>query len=222
MDEEYWHQKWQERDIGFNQSLPNKLMQRYFSTLQLAPGSRVLVPLCGQSIDMLWLASQGYQVIGVEISSIACSAFFIENKIPVKIKEIDNFTLYSSEKITLFSGDFFKLDNEILGEIDGVYDRAALIALPDNIRKSYARHLTQLMVPDTKMLLITTSYDQNEMQGPPFSVEEREIRALYETHFEIKTLYRKQFDVPPHLKRKGLLQATENVYVLVRQNGFQE
>jgi thiopurine S-methyltransferase len=216
MDKEYWHHKWQAREIGFNQSIPNKLMQRYFSTLQLAPGSRVFVPLCGQSIDMLWLASQGYQVVGVELSSIACSAFFNEHKIPVKIREIDGFILYISEDVTLFSGDFFKLNNEILGEINAVYDRAALIALPENTRKSYARHLTQLMVSGTTMLLITTTYNQNEMQGPPFSVDEQEIRALYGAHFAINPLYRKQFDVPPHLQSKGLLQATENAFLLVR------
>ena len=215
MDKEYWHQKWQSKEIGFNQLQPNKLMQRYFSSLQLTPGCRVFVPLCGQSIDMLWLAGQGYQVIGVEISQVACSTFFKENKIPVKITELNDFILYSSDEITIFCGDFFKLDRTILDKIDAVYDRAALIALPINTRKPYSEHLIELMRPAAAMFLITTMYDQTEIQGPPFSVNESEITALYSTHFKINQLYSKQLEVlPVHLKAKGLLQATEQVYLL--------
>ncbi|MCX7116434.1 MAG: thiopurine S-methyltransferase [Legionellales bacterium] len=218
MDKEYWHRKWQSREIGFNQLQPNKLMQRYFSSLKLTPGCRVFVPLCGQSIDMLWLAGQGYQVVGVELSQIACSAFFKENKIQVKITEINDFTLYSSGEITIFSGDFFKLNQAVLDKIDAVYDRAALIALPMDVRKSYSEYLIELMTPATAMFLITTVYNQNEMQGPPFSVDENEIKALYSAHFDIQQLYSKQAEMPAHLQAKGLLQATEQVYSLVRQN----
>ena len=214
MDKEYWHRKWQSKEIGFNQLQPNKLMQRYFSTLKLTPACRVFVPLCGQSIDMLWLAGQGYQVIGVELSQVACSTFFKENKIPVKITELTDFILYSSDAITIFCGDFFKLDHTILNKIDAVYDRAALIALPIDIRKSYSEHLIKLTTPAAAMFLITTMYNQNEMQGPPFSVDENEVIALYSAHFEIHQLYSKQFEVPIHLQAKGLFQATEQVYLL--------
>jgi len=218
MNKEYWHQKWQSKDIGFNQLQPNKLMQRYFSSLKLTPGSRVLVPLCGQSIDMLWLAGQGYQVIGVELSQVACSAFFKENKIPVKITETKNFTLFGSEEITIFCGDFFKLSRVILDKIDAVYDRAALIALPTDTRKSYSEHLIELTTPVASIFLITTTYDQSEMPGPPFSVGEDEVIALYGAHFEINQLYSKQFEVPTHLQAKGLFQATEQVYMLTKKD----
>ena len=84
MQNEFWHQKWESNQIGFNQEQPNELLIQYFATLNLKAGDRVLAPLCGKSIDMLWLASQGVDVIGVELSSIACEAFFSENNIPVK------------------------------------------------------------------------------------------------------------------------------------------
>lgn len=218
MNKEYWHQKWQSKDIGFNQLQPNKLLQRYFSSLKLTPGSRVLVPLCGQSIDMLWLAGQGYQVIGVELSQIACSIFFKENKIPVKITETKNFTLFTGEEITIFCGDFFKLSRAILDKIDAVYDRAALIALPAEIRKSYSEYLIKLMTPASAMFLITTMYNQNEMQGPPFSVGEDEVIALYSPHFVINQLYSKPFETPAHLQAKGLLRAIEQVYLLTKKS----
>lgn len=216
MNKKYWCQKWQSKDIGFNQMQPNKLMQRFFPSLKLRPGSRVFVPLCGQSIDMLWLIEQGYQVVGVEFSQIACSTFFKENNINVNITEIKDFTIYSGEKITIFCGDFFKLSQVILGKIDAVYDRAALIALPAAIRRSYAEHLVEWMAPVSVILLITTMYDQNEMQGPPFSVGKDELHTLYEAHFDIHQLYSKQFDPPVHLKAKGLSQAIEQVYLLTK------
>lgn len=216
MNQEYWHQKWQTKEIGFNQSQPNKLLQRYFASLKLKPQSRVFVPLCGKSVDMLWLASQGYQVIGVELSPIACNAFFTENQIPVKITKLNDFTLYHGGEISIFAGDFFKLTQSLLKEIDAVYDRAALIALPLSTRKDYAKHLLELMIPSSVMLLITTAYNQNDMQGPPFSVDENEVISLYGTHFTIHQLYSKQFEIPEHLQAKGLQRATEKAYALLR------
>ncbi len=218
MDKEYWHRKWQSKEIGFNQLQPNKLMKRYFSSLKLTPGCRVFVPLCGQSIDMLWLAGQGYQVIGVELSEVACRAFFKDNKIPVKITEVTDFILYISDEITIFCGDFFNLDRTTLDKIDAVYDRAALIALPMDVRKCYSEHLIELTPPATAMFLITTRYNQSEMQGPPFSVDENEVIALYSAHFEINQLYSEQFEAPTHLQAKGLLQATELIYFLTKKD----
>lgn len=216
MDKDYWLQKWQSKEIGFNQLEPNKLMQGYFSSLNLKPGNRVFVPLSGKSIDMLWLLTQGYQVIGVEFSRLACSEFFEENKIPVKIIETKDFIIFSSDEITIYCGDFFKLNPEDLGKIDTVYDRAALIALPTATRKSYSEHLIKLTSAMTTMFLITTVYDQNEMTGPPFSVGENEVIELFGSYFDIKQLYSKQFEVPTHLQTKGLLQATEQAYLMTK------
>ncbi|KTC75977.1 thiopurine S-methyltransferase [Legionella birminghamensis] len=216
MDKNFWLQKWQSKDIGFNQQQPNKLMQRYFPSLKLEPGARIFVPLCGQSIDMLWLAEQGYQVIGVELSELACSAFFDENKIDYRIEPIKNFTVFYSDKITIYAGDFFKISQAMLGSIDAVYDRAALIALPEEMRKLYSNHLTALISAGTMMLLIITTYNQDEMRGPPFSVDEQEVEALYNNRFAITQLYKKPFEVSAHLQARGLKQAVEQAYLLVK------
>jgi len=200
MKKEFWHKKWQSNEIGFNQPKPNQLMQRYFPELNLKPGSRIFVPLCGKSIDILWLAGQGYKVIGVELSQSACKAFFKENKISVKIKESSDFVAYMSDEITLLSGDFFSLDKNTLGKVDAVYDRAALIALPSELRQLYSRHMIELFDEDTKGLLITTSYDETQMQGPPFSIGEKEVNALYGAHLDIKQVYSKPVnEIPMHL-----------------------
>jgi len=213
MQKEYWHQKWQSSDIGFNQQQPNKLLQRYFPALQLKPGDRVLVPLCGKSVDMIWLAGQGLKLVGVELSPLACEAFFKENRMPFQIKKTDDFIIYSNPDIILLAGDFFKLTQQIIGHIDAIYDRAALIALPADLRQSYTSHLAQFFTEKTRMLLITSTYDQSQMPGPPFSVDEQEVKTLFNPFCTIKRLYEKPInDLPEHLRARGLLAATEMAY----------
>lgn len=215
MQNEFWHEKWQSNQIGFNQSKPNQLLLQYFDTLNLRLGNRVFVPLCGQSIDMLWLVNQGYEVLGVELSPIACAAFFNEHSISVEILQQDRFTLYKSKKISLICGDIFDLTKIMLGKVDAVYDKAALIALPDELRQRYATFLMGLITHGTPMLLIAYTYDQKEMDGPPFSVDENELVALYGACFNIKLLHHQTAkSIPAHLREKGLTAASEEVYYL--------
>ncbi|MDF1828352.1 MAG: thiopurine S-methyltransferase [Legionellaceae bacterium] len=215
MNTNFWHKKWQTNQIGFNQKKPNPLMQQYIKTLDLKPGDRIFVPLCGKSIDMLWLLEQGYEVMGVEVNEGACQAFFEEHKIPLKIKDIEHFRVYSHDNITLFCGDFFQLTPELLGHLDAVYDRAALIALPADLRQRYVTHLSQLLSPETRVLLITIAYDSADMQGPPFSVDEHDVTQLFSAQFDIQQQCSKPYtNIPEHLKARGLSQARDEVYEL--------
>jgi len=218
MDKNYWHQRWQANEIGFNQLQPNQLMQRYFSSLHLQPGKHVFVPLCGKSLDMVWLAGQGYEVVGVELSAIACEAFFKDNNLTVIATETEHFTVFKGEHITLLSGDFFQLSKACLGNVDVVYDRAAIIALPSDFRRRYSTFLTSMLEVSTQIFLIVTTYNQDEMPGPPFSVDEKEVRLLYGEKYTIQQLYSKQVqEIPTHLCAKGLINATEQIYRLVKK-----
>ena len=213
MQKEFWQQRWKSNQIGFNQLQPNPLLELYFPRLNLKPNSRIFVPLCGKSIDMLWLANQHHEIIGVELSPIACEAFFNSSQVSPHIIQTDKFTVYQHSNITLISGDFFDLNKKILGQVDAVYDRAALIALPEDLRRRYASFLISLLKPKTPMLLISNSYHQNEMEGPPFSVSEQEIHALYGEHYGIAKLHDESASmIPEHLKAKGLTSASEQVY----------
>lgn len=214
MQDEFWHQKWATNEIGFHQASPNPLLMRHFTSLDLPPGSRIFVPLCGKSIDMLWLVQQGYQIVGVELSSIACKAFFEEQGIPVTVTQTEHFTQYHSPQVILLEGDLFHLSREILGDVDAVYDRAALVALPQATRQRYADFLIQLFQPNIPMLLISFTYDQNIMQGPPFSVGSNEVRSLYGVNFEIQLLSDEAVRIAPHLQVKGLTWASEQAYCL--------
>ena len=78
MEPTFWQQRWQTNQIGFHEATPHPLLLRHWPRLTLAPGSRVFVPLCGKSLDLLWLRTQGHEVIGVELSAIGVDAFFAE------------------------------------------------------------------------------------------------------------------------------------------------
>ena len=214
MRDEFWHEKWATNEIGFDQANPNPLLRRHFSILDLPLGSCIFVPLCGKSIDMMWLVQQGYHIVGGELSSIACKAFFEEQGIPVTVTQIEHFTQYHSPQVTLLAGDLFYLSREVLGEVHAVYDRAALVALPQATRQRYADFLTQLFQPNIPMFLISFTYDQNSMQGPPFSVDSNEVRSLYGANFEIQLLSDEAVKIASHLQVKGLTRASEQVYCL--------
>ena len=213
MEKEYWHKKWENGEIRFNQAEPNALLVKHFPSLKLKPGARVFVPFCGKSIDMLWLAEQGYFVLGVEVSLIACEAFFEENKLARHVTKTGPFTLFRSEKITLFSGDFFDLSPEILGKVDAVFDRAALVALPEDLRRRYGAALLEHLNPGSVLFFISLSYDQQEMTGPPFSVRESEVRRLYGAFCDIEILCRQEMSIPPHWQVKSV---EETVFKITR------
>ena len=211
----FWDQKWQTNDIPFNQEKPGELLQQFVHALQLKPGDNIFVPLCGKSIDMLWLVQQGYRVTGIELSPIACEAFFTGNGIPYQCENSNDFMLFYNEQIKLYSGNFFDFNATITGTFYAVYDRAALIALPYELRQDYAAKIMSLLKPGASMLLIAVTYDQAVMSGPPFSVDEQEINQLYYNCFHIETLVDKvAASSPPHLQAKGLKVVSEQVYLL--------
>jgi len=215
MDKNFWNAKWDSHDIAFNQQKPNPFMIEYFKRLNLESSSKIFVPLCGKSIDMLWLIEQGYQVVGIELNLQACKDFFNEYNIKFQQREIGSFTVLSSDRITLISGDFFELNTDIIGQIDAIYDRAALVALPSEMRTKYANKIISLSQTNTAILLITLCYEQHTMQGPPFSVNTENVQHLYRQSFNIQVLYNESAKkIPSHLQVKGLKESTDLVFKL--------
>lgn len=218
MDPDFWHARWEANQIGFHQDEPNAYLERYWPTLGLAPGSRVLVPLCGKSLDLLWLREQGHTVIGIELSGIAVQAFFEENGVSPAVDTGARCTRWSCEGIELLCGDFFNLEAGDIGQVDALYDRAALIALTEVQRKRYAQRLAKLLQPGTPGLLVTLDYDQSRMDGPPFAVPDNEVRQLYEQDFQIEHLMQfDALDANAKFREKGLHSLIEHVYRLERK-----
>lgn len=213
-----WQGRWQRNDITFHLAQVNPLLMQYWPNLNLAKSTHVLVPLCGKSLDMLWLADLGHHVIGVELSPIACEAFFSEHQIKFTCETKNELTLYHSEHIDIFCGDFFKLTKAMLPTIHAVYDRAALVALPQDLQVRYAQQLINLVSVNTAMLLfVNEALNPLIIQGPPYPLSLTDIQNLYARHFDIKELARVQKNsLPEHWYQKGYRdgETFEVVYLL--------
>lgn len=206
MKSEFWHERWQSGRIGFHQLQVNAFLQRYWSALKAAGKGRVLVPLCGKSLDMLWLREQGHEVIGVELSDLACQAFMSELGVDALVRQEAEFTIREHEGLQLLCGDFFALSDAHYEEVSWVYDRAALIAFPADLRRAYAQNLIKNLPKGVAMLLVTLEFD--DQQGPPFSVPETEVHQLYGERFKIEKLATERSE------GRGGRAETESVYVL--------
>jgi thiopurine S-methyltransferase len=218
MTPEFWHGRWQRGELGWHEEGINRHLAEHWPRLGLSTDARVLVPLCGKSLDMLWLAGRGHSVLGVEISPLAADAFFGENGLVPQVDRLPPFVRYRVDEIELLVGDFFDLRADHLTEVAAVYDRASLIALPPDLRPRYAGHLASLLPPGAESLLITLDYDQARMKGPPFSVGDAEVRSLFGPAFAMEML--SEFDAlaeSPRFRSRGLDWLTERVYGLRRQ-----
>ncbi len=183
-----WIQRWKEGKIGWHRQQPNSKLIEFIGCFQLDKGAQVFVPLCGKSVDMLYLLNQGYRVIGVEISILAVEQFFKDNQLQYTIDCIGKFRVYSAERIQIYCGDYFALKPEYLTSVVGVYDRAALIALPSELREKYVAHLYAIISQNCRLLLLTLNYPQLQISGPPFAVNQEEVRSLYEKGFDCQQL----------------------------------
>lgn len=213
MDSQFWHERWQRNEIGFHQAEINSHLQEFWPRLGLAAGSRVLVPLCGKSRDMLWLRAGGHRVLGVEISPIAVRDFFRENALTPRATRQGPFECFEADGLCILCGDFFALTPADLADVAGVYDRASLIALPPAMRPRYAQHLAAVLPSRASTLLVTLDYPEGEMNGPPFAVQEPEVRRLYEPSRCVSLLLtRNVLAENPRFRERGLTELREQVY----------
>lgn len=216
MKTEFWQERWKNNEIGFHLEQENPALLNHWPTIPIDLGSRVLVPLCGKTVDILWLLKQGYQVVGIELSEVALDALAesIEETFSLAVdkQEIDGVILYRAAGILLICGDWFKLTASDIGPVHAVYDRAALIAMPDSMRSAYVQQLLTIAgrVPQ---LLVAIDYNQEEMAGPPFSVSADEIEGYYTSTMNIDVLQSgDRLKQEPRFQQRGLTSLKETVY----------
>ncbi len=219
MDKAFWHERWQRREIGFHQQRIHALLSRYWPKLGLPTESAVFVPLAGKSRDMAWLAAQGHRIIGVELSDVAVREFFDEGGLVPKRSSSGRFEIFSVGPFELYCGDFFELTANDLKDVVAVYDRAALIALPPEMRARYAAALARILPSEAIIFLIAIDYPEGEITGPPFSVSPDEVRHLYGDAFEIEVLEsRDGLADSDNLKKRGVTRLEETAYLLRRRS----
>ena len=218
MDPAFWHSRWQEGRIGFHQDRPTPLLVEHWTSLGLAPGSRVFVPLCGKSLDMAWLASQGHRVLGVELSAMAVRPFYDEHGLAPSIEQHPAGDIYRAADVDIVRGDAFALDADTLRDCAGVFDRGALIALPPDMRRRYASELYARLPAGCRGLLVTLEYPAHEKAGPPFSVPEAEVRDLFGRDWRIDVLVRRDIlDAQPAFVAEGVSSLHTVAYRLERR-----
>jgi thiopurine S-methyltransferase len=184
MDASFWHQKWQRGEIAFHESEANPFLVEHFGKLNLPKGSRVFLPLCGKTYDFAWLLACGYRVVGAELSELAINELFKDLGLEPEISKVGELIRYSANNIDILVGNIFDVTTEYLGLVNAIYDRAALVALPAGIREQYTSHL--MNITDTApQLLITYEYNQQLIDGPPFSVVEDEVKHHYGAAYQL-------------------------------------
>jgi len=209
MDPSFWRQRWEKNEIAFHEGKANPLLVKHFKELSVAKGSRIFVPLCGKTLDISWLLFNGYRVVGAELSQIAIEQLFMELGAQPEISTVGEVEQWSAKNLDIFVGDIFALSRAILGPVDAIYDRAALVAFPEDMRNRYTAHLTE-MAGKAPQLLICYEYDQRVMDGPPFSVSREEVQQQYAANYNLTLI--ESSNVAGGLK--GKVAAKENVWLL--------
>ncbi|WP_374381586.1 thiopurine S-methyltransferase [Pseudomonas fluvialis] len=217
MEEAFWQARWAQGQIGFHLQEVNPYLQQHWPSLSIAPGSQVLVPLCGKSLDMAWLAGQGLRVLGVELAERAVEDFFAEQGLQPEVEQQGVLRLYRAAGVEIYCGDFFNVQAEHAAGCTALYDRAALIALPETMRARYVEHLAAILPGNCRGLLVSLEYAQEEMSGPPFSVSQAEIDARLSPYWQIELLARHDvLNENWRFLQRGLSSLHESIYRLQR------
>jgi len=216
LNNEFWLERWQQNQIGFHQPDINPYLRRYWAECGLSAGTPVFVPFCGKSLDMNWLVAQGHPVLGVEVSPIAVEDFFRDLGVTPSVTRETPFSVYQAAEVRIMCGDFFDLTTQHLQGVGGVYDRASLVALPASMRRDYVEHLLEIMDSKVPIMLVTLDYPIQEMDGPPFSVSDAEVRNLFELRYSVEKLYTASvLDESPRFRQRGLTRLDESIYRLI-------
>lgn len=209
MHANFWHSKWEKGEIAFHQADANPLLVAHFSALPLPENSRIFIPLCGKTRDLAWLLEKGYAVVGAELSTLAIEQLFADLGVTPELSRVGELMHYCAPDLDIFVGDIFKLSGEQLGAVDAVYDRAALVALPAEMRELYSRHLIEI-TRRAPQLLISYEYDQGAVAGPPFSVSAEEVQRHYGASHALSLIA----STPVAGGMKGKCDAVEHVWLL--------
>jgi thiopurine S-methyltransferase len=193
MEQDFWQARWDQNQIGFHEAAAHRFLVQFANQL-VSPAAtagshpRVLVPLCGKSLDLIWLRNRGFDVTGIEFVRLAAESFFAEQSLTARVKSTPEFECFESPGLAIWVGDFFALATAQPPAFEAIYDRAALVAIKPEDRARYAATLLGSLAPGGRVLLITFVYEQAEMQGPPFSVTEQTVTDLFAATCSVEQL----------------------------------
>ncbi len=213
--QQFWVELWREGRTHFHREDVNPDLIAYWPSLHQAPNATVFVPLCGKSLDILWLSQQGFNVVGIELSEEAVKQFAVEHQLDLQREARGQATCYFTHSISIWVADIFSLAPSHIAPVDAIYDRAALIALPKKLRSHYVDLCLQWLKPGGAILLKTLSYNQQDMEGPPFNVSDEEVVQLYSSECsEIKCIKssERSKNLDDHLFQRGVNKIKDSVW----------
>ncbi|MCE7986492.1 MAG: thiopurine S-methyltransferase [Caldilinea sp. CFX5] len=179
------------------------------ATLQ---GKRVLAPLCGKTLDLLYFRDHAAHVIGVELVEMAVQQFFAEHDLPF----VQRGNRYEAERLTLICGDFFALTPADVGPLHLSYDRASLVALPLPMRLRYIQQVQALLPVGGQQFVNTLEYAPL-LPEPPFSITPEEVAAYYGATHQIQHLEAPLLPDHGMVRKFGLTYLKEHGFLLTKQ-----
>ena len=226
----FWKGSWakgREAEPGFHLSRPNPTLESAIAAgfLDWPDDSqrRILVPLCGKTLDLRYLAEQGHAVVGVEGIEDAVRELAAESKLTLEpVDTSSTGSEYAVQRaavradggadgeVTVCIGDWFAFKPACTGCPDlftHAFDRAALVAVPPHARAAYAAVHARVMAKGGKVCLSTVTKGSED--GPPFSVTPEQVHTLFSKDFEVEAR-----GANPHPVRKD---SVEHVYILTRK-----
>ena len=210
-----WESRWHEDRIGFHLKEVNPYLIRFSDQLLHENPDRLFVPLCGKTLDLCWLTKKTKKVIGIELVSKAVREFFAENNIDYFLQQDEALQKFSSKSIDIYLGDFFDLNPEQTSSFKAIYDRASIVAIEKPERREYVDHLISFLDQAGPILLITLEYNQNQMEGPPYSVPAEEIENLFAPFASLKLLETSDI-LDARFRNKGLTSLFEHAFLIVK------
>lgn len=216
MDKDEWVNAWNEGRTNFHRNGPHEFLVQYYDQVNLPENSNILVPMCGKSHDLIWLKEKGHNVFGVEIVNRPCQEFWSDHKLEFQERSIESAQVYEGDRITIINDDFFNFPRESIPEkIDFIFDRAALVALPEEMRKVHYSRIKELSSPGTKILLDSFEYDRQFETRAPYSVSDAEVKAAYSWVSDFQTLLTEVREMKGnHLSKRGIKEVLDYIYLM--------
>jgi thiopurine S-methyltransferase len=180
----FWEERWKNGQTGWHNTQVNDNLVNHHQTLFHVKNPTILVPLCGKSLDMAWLAGQGASIIGIDLVQQAIEEYCAEQNLEPEISTTESCVSYAADSQTLIHANVFDVHTKDIGTVDSIFDRAALVALPLEKREAYALHCLSLLKPGGSILLITYDSPVADDQGPPFPVRKGTVEKLYSSATE--------------------------------------